>query len=283
LKVRLGGICDTDLQLARGYMGFRGVLGHEFVGETADGRRVTAEINNACHQCSTCASGMPGHCPNRTVLGILGHDGALAEYVTVPTSNLHALPDTVDDRAAVFVEPLAAAFRMVEQVEPGPGTRVAILGDGKLGLLCTRVARLTGAEVTLIGKHPEKLALAGAGVDTCLLPESTARSRSYDLVVDCTGSRSGLPTALRLVRPRGTLVLKTTLADRYEIDLSSVVIDEIRLVGSRCGPFGRAIEALAENQVDVQPLIGAEFELDHADEALAAAAHPGARKVLIWM
>ena len=168
------GICDTDLQLARGYMGFRGVLGHEFVGETEAGRRVTAEINAACHACPTCRAGRPGHCPNRTVLGILGHDGAMADLVRVPARNLHEIPDAIDDREAVFIEPLAAAFRIAEQVELGPDVELAILGDGKLGLLCAWVARLAGARVTLIGKHPAKLALAGDGIATHTLDRSEA-------------------------------------------------------------------------------------------------------------
>ena len=166
LQVRAFGICDTDLQLARGYMNFRGILGHEFVGQLADGRRVTAEINAACHQCPTCRSGKPRHCPNRTVLGILDHDGAMAERVRVPIANLHAVPDIISDREAVFIEPLAAALHIAEQVALGPGVRVAIVGDGKLGLLCAWSARLTGADVSLVGKHPAKLALAGPGILT---------------------------------------------------------------------------------------------------------------------
>lgn len=281
IDVRAVGICDTDLQLARGYMGYRGVLGHEFVGLTPDGRRVTAEINCACHACPTCEAGRPGHCPHRTVLGILGRDGAMAERVAVPERNLHAIPDGLDDRAAVFIEPLAAAFRIAEQLPIGPGLRAAVLGDGKLGLLCAWVLRDRGAAVTLVGKHPEKLALAGPAVATCPLDEAPALGRPFDLVVDATGSPTGLPAALGLVRPCGTVVLKTTVAAAYEIDLAPVVIDEVRLVGSRCGPFPAAIDALRDRRVDVRPLIGAEFPLDRADDALEAASRPGARKVLI--
>jgi len=281
LRVRAVGICDTDLQLARGYMGFRGILGHEFVGQTADGRRVTAEINNACGHCATCRAGLPGHCPNRTVLGILNHDGAMADRVAVPEKNLHVVPDAVDDHAAVLIEPLAAAFRITEQVELGPGVGFAVLGDGKLGLLCAWVARLTGAHVHLIGKHPEKLALAGEGVAPHTLDEARLMGRIFDVVADCTGSTSGLPTALGLVEPCGTIVLKTTVAGRYEVDLSPIVIDEVRVVGSRCGPFPKAIAALETEMVDVRPLIEAEFPLDRADEAMAAAATRGARKVVL--
>jgi threonine dehydrogenase-like Zn-dependent dehydrogenase len=281
LRVLAAGICDTDLQLARGYMGFRGVLGHEFVGRDDDGRRFAAEINNACHACDTCRAGLPGHCPNRTVLGILGHDGALADWVCVPRRNLHPIPEAIDDVEAVFVEPLAAAFRMVEQVAPGPETRLAVLGDGKLGLLCARVARLAGARVSLIGKHDDKLALAGEGVATHRIDEVGRLSRGFDVVADCTGSATGLPTALGLVRPCGTVVLKTTVAGNHDLSLAPVVIDEVRLIGSRCGPFPPAIEALAGRRIDVRPLIQAEYGLDDADDAFRVAGQKGARKVIV--
>ncbi len=283
VHVRAAGICDTDIQLARGYMGFRGVLGHEFVGETADGRRVTAEINNSCGRCPTCLEGRPRHCPSRSVLGILNHDGAMAERVSVPARNLHEVPDAIDDRSAVFIEPLAAAFRITEQVELGPGVRMAILGDGKLGLLCAWVARLTGAEVHLVGKHPVKLAMAGEGVRPVPLGRAAELGQAFDVVADCTGSKSGLPTALRLVRPCGTVVLKTTVAGDYTINLAPVVIDEVRVIGSRCGPFPPAIEALAAGRVDVRPLIASVRPLVEADEAFREASSPGARKVLLEM
>jgi threonine dehydrogenase-like Zn-dependent dehydrogenase len=281
LRVRLAGICDTDLQLARGYMGFRGVLGHEFVGETETGQRLTAEINNACLTCATCQAGRPGHCPHRTVLGILNHDGAMAEHVCVPRSNLHPIPDELDDREAVFIEPLAAAFRITEQVELGPDTRLAVVGDGKLGILCAQVCRLSGAQVWLIGKHPEKLALAGDDVEKQVLDGADTMSRSFDVVVDCTGSPTGLPTALGLVRPCGTVVLKTTIAAPYSINLAPIVIDEVRIIGSRCGPFPKAISALREKRINVLPLIGGEFALDDAEAAFKAAGAKGARKVLL--
>src|SRR4051812_3816317 len=283
LRVRAVGICDTDLQLARGYMGFRGVLGHEFVGQTSAGRRVTAEINAACHRCPTCLVGRTGHCPHRTVLGILNHDGAMAERVRVPVANLHDIPDVIEDREAVFIEPLAAAFRITEQVPLGPETRVAIVGDGKLGLLCAWATRLSGAEVSLVGKHPEKLDLAGARITTHTLDVARDLGRDFDVVADCTGSPSGLPTALGLVRPCGTVVLKTTVAGTYTIDLAPIVIDEIRLIGSRCGPFPPAIDALARRTIDVRPLIGAELDLNDAEAAFEAAATPGARKVLMYV
>ena len=281
LRVRAVGICDTDIQLAKGYMGFKGVLGHEFVGETPDGRRVTAEINNSCHHCPVCRAGRPNHCPNRTVLGILNHDGAMADLVSVPTANLHLVPDSIDDRQAVFIEPLAAAFRITEQVELGPDVTMAVLGDGKLGMLCAWVARLSGTHVHLVGKHPEKLALAGEGILTHSLDEARAMGRVFDVVADCTGSKTGLPTALGMVEPCGTIVLKTTVAGEYSVDLAPIVIDEVRIVGSRCGPFEKAIKALSARMIDVRPLIGAVYSLDEAETAFAAASAKGARKVLM--
>lgn len=281
LAVRLAGICDTDLQLARGYMGFRGILGHEFVGIDADGRRVTAEINNACHDCETCRGAGPGHCPHRTVLGILGHDGAMADRVCVPARNLHAIPDGVDNSRAIFIEPLAAAFRIAEQVPLAPGLRMAILGDGKLGTLCAWACRLSGAEVTLIGKHPEKLALVGPGIAVAPKAEADDWRACFDVVADCTGSATGLPDALRLVRPRGTVVLKTTIAGTYAANLAPIVIDEVAVVGSRCGPFPRAVAALTSGEIDPTPLIGAEYPLANGEEAFRAAAVPGARKILL--
>ena len=281
IQVRKVGICDTDVQIARGYMGFRGILGHEFVGLTADGRRVTAEINNACHACPTCRAGLTQHCPHRTVLGILRHDGAMADRVTVPERNIHVIPAAITDQQAVFIEPLAAAYRITEQLKVEPGIKVTVVGDGKLGLLATWVLRLTGAEVTLVGKHPAKLAMAGAGVRICPLAEVARLARTQDVSVDCTGSTSGFATALGLVHPCGTLVLKTTVAGEHALSLAPIVIDEIRVVGSRCGPFPPAITALAAGTIDVQPLIAAEFPLDDAEEAFRAASRPGARKVLL--
>jgi threonine dehydrogenase-like Zn-dependent dehydrogenase len=281
IQVRAVGICDTDLQLARGYMGFQGILGHEFVGLARSGQRVTAEINNSCHNCPTCQRGMVSHCPSRTVLGILRHDGAMADRVCVPERNLHLVPDELEDREAVMIEPLAAAFRVGEQVAIGPGTSVTVVGDGKLGILCAWVARLHGASVSLVGKHPKKLALAGEDIRPILLESSDAIARDQDVVIDCTGSTTGLATALRIVRPCGTVVLKTTVAGDHTTSLAPIVIDEVRLIGSRCGPFPKAIEALKSRTIDVRPLIGAEFSLDQAEAAFRAAAERGARKVIM--
>ena len=281
IRVQKVGICDTDLQLARGYMSFQGILGHEFVGLTAEGRRVTAEINNACQTCPTCHAGLPQHCPHRSVLGILNHDGAMADRVGVPEWNLRFVPDAIDDDAALFIEPLAAAYRILEQIALGVGTKVTVVGDGKLGLLCTWVLRLAGASVTLVGKHPSKLKLAGEGVATCLLADGEKLARSQEVVIDCSGSPTGLTTALQLVQPCGTVVLKTTVAGEHTLSLAPIVIDEVRIIGSRCGPFLPAIAALATKQIDVRPLIAAQYSLDDAEEAFRAASKPGTRKILL--
>ena len=281
LTVQMVGICDTDLQLSQGYMNFKGILGHEFVGRTVEGRRVTAEINNACDSCMTCLAGLPHHCPNRSVLGILNHDGAMADRVTVPERNMHFVPDSISDQEAVFIEPLAAAFRITEQVHFTPATKVTVVGDGKLGLLSAWVLRLHGATVTLVGKHPEKLALAGEGIATCRLVEAGSFDRSQDVVVDCTGSTGGFETALKLVHPCGTVVLKTTVAGTHSLSLAPIVIDEVRVIGSRCGPFPPAIAALQSKRIDVRPLIDEVFSLDDAEKGFRAATRPGARKILL--
>ena len=258
LRVRTVGICDTDLQLARGYMGFRGVLGHEFVGQTETGRRVTAEINNACHDCPTCLRRPAGPLPPPDGPG---HprprrgDGRPRPGPRPQPPRRSPTRSTTCE--AVFIEPLAAAFRIAEQVELGPDVAMAILGDGKLGLLCAWVARLSGARVTLVGKHPREARTGGRG-DRHAHPgsvRSTCASRSTSSST-APARDSGLPTALGLVRPCGTVVLKTTVAGQYTIDLAPIVIDEVRVVGSRCGPFPKAIAALARRQIDVRPLIG---------------------------
>lgn len=278
LRVSMAGICDTDLQLSYGYMNYQGILGHEFVGVDESGLRYTAEINASCHACPTCLAGRPHHCPNRTVLGILGHDGAMADYVSVPSRNLHRIPDEVEDREAVFIEPLAAAFRIREQVETAKGDRVAILGDGKLGILCAWVLNQV-ADVTLIGKHESKLAIAGQGIKTRLL--ESVDTDKFDIVVDATGNPSGFETALGLVRTEGTVVLKTTIAGKHQMSLAPIVIDEVKVIGSRCGPFQPAIEALRTRSIDVKRLIEAEFSLDDAEDAFKAASRKGARKILL--
>jgi threonine dehydrogenase-like Zn-dependent dehydrogenase len=287
VRVRLAGVCSTDLQIMAGYMGFTGVPGHEFVGEVTSGpehlggRRVVGEINFACGQCPTCRQGLGRHCPQRTVMGILGADGAFAEYLAVPVANLHLVPDTVPDEAAVFTEPLAAAFSVLEQVTVAEGDDVVVLGDGKLGLLCAQVLAGTGASVTLVGKHGENLALVeGRGIATTLL-EEWSPAGTADCVVEATGSAAGLAQAAAAVRPRGTLVLKSTVADEHRLSLAPLVINEITVVGSRCGLFPPALQALTDQAVEVTSLIDATFPLVDGVEAVAYAARPGVRKVLI--
>jgi threonine dehydrogenase-like Zn-dependent dehydrogenase len=287
VRVRLAGICSTDLQILAGYMGFIGVPGHEFVGEVVGGpveltgRGVVGEINYACGRCPTCRRGLGRHCPQRRVMGIVGADGAFAEYLAVPVGNLHVVPEGVADEAAVFTEPLAAAFSILEQVILGPGDDVVVLGDGKLGLLCAQVLAGTGAAVTLVGKHAENLALvADRGVATALLDGWTP-SGDAGCVVDATGSTAGLGLAMAAVRPRGTLVLKSTVADHHDLSLAPLVINEVTVVGSRCGLFPPALAALAEGAVAVTPLIDSTYPLAAGVDAVAHAARPGVRKVLL--
>jgi len=283
--VSVAGICETDLQLVKGYMGFRGVLGHEFVGIARsgpyEGRRVVGEINCSCWDCETCRRGFPTHCPHRTVLGILNHDGAFADLIAVPQKNLHLVPDELPDDVAVFTEPVAAAYQIPAQLPLARADRVIVLGDGRLGNLCAQVLAGITDHLLVVGKHPEKLALlASQGIDTAMLSD-VERSRAADVVVDATGSDSGLPTALELVRPRGTVVLKTTVAGAQTMAWAPVVIDEITVMGSRCGPFDRALSALAGGEIDVSGLISARFELSSGVEALEHARTKGVLKVLL--
>ncbi len=304
IRVLQAGICNTDLEITRGYLAFQGVLGHEFVGIVEKvhegpgasrptyliGKRVVGEINAACRRsdCLYCSRNMPTHCPERTTLGILNRDGAFAEYLTLPVENLHLVPDNVSDEEAVFVEPLAANFEILEQVHLKPTDSVVILGDGKMGQLAAQVLPLSGSEVMMVGKHEEKLALAAKyGVRTFVLddPQSFTleNRRRVDLVVECSGSAQGLELALRLVRARGTIVLKSTVAAQSTLHLAPIVIDEIRLQGSRCGPFAPALRALSQHRVDVRPLISAQFSLDEGLAAFEYAAQPGVLKVLVRM
>jgi threonine dehydrogenase-like Zn-dependent dehydrogenase len=286
IKVHLAGICSTDLQIFKGYMGFKGVPGHEFVGSVCDGpsdldgERVVGEINFGCGKCDSCRRELSRHCPNRSVMGILNADGAFAEYVSVPTANLHVVPENVRDEEAVFTEPLAAAFEILTQVELNPGDEVLVLGDGKLGNLCAQVLRLTGAKVTALGKHPEKLELIKkTGVPTMLLEDW--RPRRFDVVVEASGSPSGLALALSAVRSRGTLVLKSTIAGNHQVSLAPIVINEINVIGSRCGPFPDALDALSKKRVVVTPLIEKIYSLNDGLAAVSHAGKPGARKILL--
>lgn len=286
VRVSLAGVCRTDLELVRGYLGFRGVLGHEFVGTVLDGppewrdQRVVGEINFACGRCPTCAKGLRRHCPQRRVMGIHEADGAFAEAVLVPVENLHRVPDGVSDEQAVFVEPLAAAFEVLAQVEVPAGVRALVLGDGKLGLLLAQVLHDAGAKVTAVGRHREKLALLAArGIETAACAEF--RGERAPLVVEATGTLSGFRRAVELTEPRGTLVLKSTVAAKEPLDLAPIVIHEITVVGSRCGPFPPALDALQAGRIDVDALVSERIPLAHATLALEHAARPGALKVLI--
>ncbi|QDV47193.1 2-deoxy-scyllo-inosamine dehydrogenase [Stieleria neptunia] len=288
VQVLQAGICETDLQLAQGYMGFRGILGHEFVGiaqaGTHAGRRVVGEINCNCRVCPTCQAGRPTHCPHRTVIGIDRHDGAFAQSVAIPEHNLHVVPEGVTDDQALFTEPLAAAFEILQQVAIESTDRIAILGDGRLGYLSAQVLSSVTDRITVFGKHGVKLLRFGhRGYEVVQIPSTDPVElphHKFDVVVDCTGSTTGLPMAIHLVRPRGTVVLKTTVADRHELSLASIVIDEISVVGSRCGPFATALDALAGGQVDVDGLITDRYSLDQVNPAFASAVNPNSFKVV---
>ncbi|HJR07552.1 MAG TPA: alcohol dehydrogenase catalytic domain-containing protein [Pyrinomonadaceae bacterium] len=293
VRVTLAGVCNTDLEIVRGYAGFAGTLGHEFVGvverapEEAEGlvgRRVVGEINAGCGRCELCAGGDARHCPARTVLGIVGRDGAFAEYLRLPVVNLLAVPDEVDDRRAVFAEPLAAACGILERVEITDNMRVAVTGDGKLGLLCAQALKAqTTASVTLVGKHENKLAIARRrGVETILLEELPEDlTRAFDVVVEASGAASGFALAVRLTRPRGTLVLKSTFHGATAFDASRIVVDELSIVGSRCGRFAPALELLRRDAVDVQSLVTDEFALADGLDAMRRASESGVLKVLL--
>jgi threonine dehydrogenase-like Zn-dependent dehydrogenase len=269
-------------------MGFTGVPGHEFVGTVSAGpgdlvgKRVVGEINFSCGRCDFCARDLGRHCPNRSVMGILNADGAFAEYLALPVANLHRVPDDVSDEEAVFTEPLAAAFEMLEQVEVSPGEELLVIGDGRLGILCAQALRFTGAKVTLLGKHEEKLRLVRhLGVRTLLLRDY--QPRLFDLVIEASGAAAGLELALASTRPRGTLVLKSTIAGKHEVSLAPVVINEINIVGSRCGLFPPALEALKNQRVVVTPLIEEIYPLSDGLAAVQHATKSGARKILLRM
>jgi len=288
VRVLRAGVCNTDLELVKGYYPYAGIPGHEFVGrveaapgaEAWIGKRVVGEINATCGECPACRAGRKPHCERRTVLGIAKRDGAFAEYLSLPVANLHEVPDGVPDEVAVFTEPLAAALQVREQVRVGPGDQVVVIGSGKLGNLVAQALSLTGCGLLVIGRNPATLALlaarglrTGAAAD---LPE-----RRADVVVECTGNPDGLALALRAVRPRGTVVLKSTYHGQATLDLARVVVDEVTLVGSRCGPFAPALALLARGQVEVRPLVAARYRLSDAAAAFEHAARPGALKVLV--
>ena len=287
IRVRLAGICNTDLEIVKGYMNFAGILGHEFVGrievcsdKSWVGQRVVGEINIGCGECESCQSGMEKHCPSRKVPGIQEKDGCFAECITLPTKNLVRVPETVSDEAAVFVEPLAAACEILEEVHVEPMHSVAVVGDGKLGQLIARVLLLTGCRLTVFGLHAQKLdLLRSLGID--IRDSESDFEGTYDVVVDATGSPRGYDTALGLVKPRGILVLKSTTHESIRFNSARIVVDEIRVVGSRCGRFESAIRLLVNGLVDVESLITKIVSLDDAVEALGEAALPENLKILL--
>ncbi|MBX7055127.1 MAG: alcohol dehydrogenase catalytic domain-containing protein [Pyrinomonadaceae bacterium] len=291
VRVTRSGICNTDIEIVRGYAGFEGTIGHEFVGVVESafdrpeliGKRVVGEINAGCGTCEKCLAGDPRHCPARTVLGITGRDGAHAEYLTLPTANLIEVPDIVPDEQAVFAEPLAAAWGIGEMVDIEPDTKVAVIGDGKLGLLCAMSLGLVCDSVLNIGKHRSKLDIAAsADVETMLLNDiDRSHINRFDVVVEASGSESGFETALELVRPRGTIVLKSTFHGTPTWNASRVVVEEITVVGSRCGRFAPAVELLASGRIDVTRLIDREMRLSDGVEAMSKASQKGALKLLL--
>jgi threonine dehydrogenase-like Zn-dependent dehydrogenase len=307
VRVTLSGICNTDLEIARGYAGFQGTLGHEFVGVIEEmpeahssasaqqdslepsptvgltpGQRVVGEINAGCGHCGLCRSGDSRHCPNRTVLGIVGRDGAHAEFLLLPLVNLLPVPVEISDEQAVFTEPLAAACGILERATITPDTKVAVIGDGKLGLLCAQVLGTTGVVVTLIGKHANKLQIAqGRNIETMLSVNADQRKGEFDLVVEASGSATGFDQALDLLRPRGVLVLKSTFHGATQVDAARIVVNEISVVGSRCGRFAPALQLLRARAVEVESMISEEFKLADGIRAMARAADSGVMKILL--
>ena len=287
VRVRLAGICATDLHITAGYMDFCGVLGHEAVGTVEEGpprwcgQRVVFEINCVCGRCDMCQRGLRNHCRDRTVLGIAGRDGCFADYVLVPEHNLHSVPEAVSDEEAVFVEPLAAAYQVLAQCPIDKRSKVSVVGPGRLGLLVAQVLAATGCKLTVVGRNREKLercekkGVQGIHVDDVSTP------KDRDVVVDCTGSPEGLAVAMSLVRPRGTIVLKSTYAEAATPNLAPIVVDEVTLLGSRCGSFPEAIDALARQAVEVRSMISRTFPIEQAADAFAAASDPRNLKILL--
>ena len=311
VRVTLSGICNTDLEITRGYAGFQGTIGHEFVGvieslpeagavarpsertldktgpsltvgQLTPGQRVVGEINAGCGICDLCRSGDPRHCQKRTVLGIVGRDGAHAEFLQLPVINLLPVPEEISDERAVFIEPLSAALGILERAQVSKDTKVAVIGDGKLGLLCAQVLATTGAAVTLVGKHPNKLLIAARrGIETIAIGKAKLRARHFDVAVEASGSATGFELALDLLHPRGTLILKSTFHGATDLNAARIVVDEISVVGSRCGRFAPALELLKTNAVDVASLISEEGPLADGVRAIARAGEPGVLKVLL--
>jgi threonine dehydrogenase-like Zn-dependent dehydrogenase len=287
IRLLIAGICNTDLELQRGYYGFKGIPGHEFAGEVVEadtkrlvGKRVAGEINLACHRCDWCGRGLERHCPNRTVLGIVKHPGAFRELLTLPERNLHVIPDNISNEQAVFIEPLGAACEILDQVKIPRGSRVAVLGDGKLGLLIAQVLQVNGAAVEQFGRHRDKLRIAELVGVKGIVSRKTPRA-FYDWVVDATGSPDGLRQAVAMCRPRGTVIMKSTVHGSVPVDTAPVIVNELTLIGSRCGRFEPAIELLSKKKVRVDPMISDEFQLRDAPAAFSRAAERGVLKVLL--
>lgn len=290
VRILQAGICSTDLEIVKGYMQFRGIPGHEFVGEVVSspqkelvGKRVVGEINIVCGRCDLCLAGLSNHCRNRSVIGILNHDGAFADYLRLSAMNVHVLPDSIDNDHAIFVEPLAAAFQVLKQVKFDQRKWVTVLGGGRLGLLVAQVLRNAGCPVRVVGRHAGKLELCAKWSIRSRLLDDIVPRHDQDVVVDCTGSAEGFGIAMQMVRPRGTIVLKSTVAGNAPMNLAPLVVDEIQVVGSRCGPFREAIKALAERSVDVASLVHRRMKIEQGMEAFELAQRRDVLKVVLTM
>ncbi len=287
MRVHCAGICSTDVEIIKGYAGFEGILGHEFMGTIVqgppalNGKRVVGEINCVCGRCEMCSRGLATHCRRRTVVGIHGRPGAFAEYLTLPERNCHLVPDSISDEDAVFTEPLAAAFQVLHQVQIEPRTGVGVLGTGRLGLLVAQVLARTGCRLVAIGRNAKTLSLLDRKRIRTASVEEAPPQGDFDVVVDCTGAPEGLGICLKMVRPRGTIVMKTTCREAIRADLSELVVNEVTLLGSRCGPFGEALDALARKQIEVASLVTHRFALAEAAKAVEWAERPDQIKILL--
>jgi len=287
IKIRRAGICSTDLELVKGYYPYTGILGHEFVGEVVNapdnswiGQRVVGDINAICGACEACLNGRPTHCENRTVLGIINRDGVFAEFTTLPLENLHRVPDTVIDEMAVFTEPLAAALEIQQQIQIKPADRVLLIGAGRLGQLIAQTLALTGCDLRVAARHAiQQKLLTARGIR--LITESEIHPRKWDIVVEATGSPDGFNLARKAIRPRGTIVLKSTYKGEMTVNFSSIVVDEITVLGSRCGPFEPALRLLEKREIDPSGLITAEYKLKDVIKGFDHAARTGVLKVLV--
>ena len=287
VKIRKAGICSTDLELVKGYYPYTGVLGHEFVGDVIEaddaawvGQRVVGEINAVCNQCEQCLNGRPTHCESRTVLGIVNRDGVFAEFATLPIANLHRVPASVPDEMAVFAEPLAAALEIQDQIQVKPTDRVLLVGAGRLGQLIAQTLALTGCNLRVVARHKHQQDLLKArGIR--IISEGEIKPWRWDVVVEATGSPSGFSLARQAIRPRGTLVLKSTYKGEMNVNFSSIVVDEIKIIGSRCGPFEPALRLMESKLVDPTVLIDSEFTLGESLKAFEHAAETGVLKVLV--